>query len=64
MNKADEDFECENIDNGRPCGKQAPDVQLRPNPLCKGEQFYICDDCLEKKQELAGYIKEKEDRRK
>ncbi len=59
MTRADEDFECESVIDGRMCGKQSPDVQLRDNPLCKGMRSYLCDECLEKKQELADYIKEK-----
>ena len=64
MNRADEDFECENVVDGRMCGRQAPDVQLRNNPLSKGMRSYLCDDCFEKKQELADSIKEKEERQK
>lgn len=59
LKRADEDFECENVEGGKLCGKQSPDVQVRDNPLCPGMRFYLCDECLEKKQELADYIKEK-----
>ena len=60
LGRADEDFECENLIEGtKVCGKQAPDVQVRDNPLCPGMRFYICDECLEKKQELADYIEKK-----
>jgi uncharacterized protein YlaI len=62
MNLADEDFECENVIDGQFCGKQAPDVQLRNNPLCKGMQSYLCDDCFEQKQELAKVIKERKEK--
>lgn len=63
MSKADEDFECENLILGKVCGKQAPDVQMRPDPLLKGVRIYICDACLELTQELADRIKEKNEQR-
>jgi len=62
MNRADEDFECENLTNGKPCGKQSPDVQLRPSPVLKGLQYYICDACLAIQQELADQIKKREEK--
>lgn len=57
MSKADEDFECEIIG----CGRQAPDVQLRVNPMNIKENLWMCDACNAEKQENADRIKERFD---
>ena len=57
--REDEDFECENLIGGQTCGKQAPDVQLRAIPMMPGMRYFICDECLEEKQELVNYLKKK-----